>query len=264
MTDERSGGDRSQSPWPKHHQVYRILLQQIREGGFAPDGAMPNENEIARRFAVSRITVRRALERLEREGVVERHQGRGTFARGAPVESPVQASLSGSIENLVAMGLETEVTVLSLRYAPASREVAQALELDEGDAVQEAVRVRSLRGTPFSHLVTYVPERLGRSYGEEDLRAHPLLVLLERAGARVARARQFITATLAAPEIARLLRVEVGAPLLSIRRVVCDERDAPVEYIRGLYRPDTYEHEVTYERRRAAEGALWQSAATAS
>lgn len=249
--------DVHKDPWPKHHQVYLVLRQQIEEGAFAPGQPLPNELELGSRFAVSRITVRKAMERLDREGWVERHRGRGTFAHQASRPSPVQASVSGTIENLIAMGLRTDVEVLSLDYVASSSEVAAALKIPTGDRVQKAVRLRSLEGRTFSHLVTYVPEKLGRAYGADDLSRLPLLVLLERSGVKVGSARQVITATLATPDVGALLGVEAGSALLAIRRIVRDDAGHPVEYIKGLYRPDTYEHQMTFERGTQEDGPFW-------
>lgn len=260
MSSPRIDGDvagRRKDPWPKHHQVYLVLRQEIEEGAFAPDEPLPNEFELADQFAVSRITVRKAMERLDREGWVERHRGRGTFARRPSGPSPVEASVSGTIENLIAMGLRTDVDVLSLDYVAASAEVAAALKIPAGDMVQKAVRLRSLEGRSFSHLVTYVPEELGRAYGADELARLPLLVLLEQSGVKAGSARQSISATLAAPEVAALLGVEAGSALLAIRRVVSDAGRRPIEYIKGLYRPDTYEHRMTFERGTQDGGPFW-------
>jgi GntR family transcriptional regulator len=249
-------------PWPKYHQIYLVLLQQIQEGEFPAGSALPNEKTIAEQFSVSRITVRKAMERLEREGRIERFRGRGTFARPLPTTSPVQASMSGSIENLIAMGLKTKVQVLSFDYVSASPEVAIALGLSVGSTVQKVVRLRSLEGRTFSHLVSYVPEDIGRTYTRDDLTELPLLVLLERGGTQVGKAEQVISATLATPDIAGYLGTDAGSPLLSVRRVVFDREDRPIEFIIGLYRPDTYENRMTFERRSESSGMLWAPAST--
>ncbi|SOD93354.1 GntR family transcriptional regulator [Caenispirillum bisanense] len=256
-TGHSSGDDRN--PFPKHHQVYLVLRQQILEGLYDDTTALPNEMQLCDQFDVSRITIRKAMERLEREGLVERHRGRGTFPRPGFRDSPVQASISGSIENLIAMGLKTEVRVESLVYVAAPPDVAAALDLAPGTLVQKVVRVRSHQGRPFSHLTTWVPEDLGRTFDRHDLTSQPLLRLLERAGARIDRAEQAITAKLAAPDVARLLETDPGEALLCIRRVVWDKTGRRVEYITGLYRPDTYEHQMSFERRTRDGKDVWST-----
>lgn len=244
-------------PWPKYHQVYLVLRQQIQEGWYSAGRPMPNEMSLAKMFSVSRITIRKAMDRLKSEGRVERYRGRGTYPRPEAVDSPVQAAIVGTIENLIAMGQKTDVRVVSLEYVTAPPKVAAALGLEPGATVQKSVRLRSYQGRVFSYLLTYVPEDLGRTYDEHDLSTHPLLLLLERGGSEATHAEQVISATLASPEVASLLEINAGSALLSIRRVVYDKDARQIEYISGLYRPDAYEHQMNFERSAGRTGRFW-------
>ncbi|CAN0508448.1 unnamed protein product [Ectocarpus sp. 12 AP-2014] len=235
----------SNDPWPKHHRVYLVLRQEILEGNYPPDQSLPNEILLAQQFGVSRITMRKAMERLNREGLVERHRGKGTFPTAANEASPVQASISGVLENLIAMGLTTDVDVLDFGYVAASSDIAHQLQVTAGSLVQKATRIRSHHGTPFSLLITYVPEHIGRSFSQDDLTTQPLLLLFARANVKISHAKQTITAKLATPKQAKLLKMEPGDALLCISRIVFDEHQQPVEFIEGFYCPDTYEHQVS-------------------
>lgn len=246
------------APWPKYHQIYLVLRQRISDGALQPGSSFPSEHALTREFGVSRITVRKALERLEREGAIRRQRGRGTFVNARDVDTMVSASLSGSIENLIAMGLQTQVEVISLDYVPASLAVAARLELAPGATVQRAVRVRSHEGRPFSYLATHVPAAIGRTYTAEDMRGTPLILLLERAGVDIVSGEQTITARLAEPEVARLLGVEPGAALLSITRLLRDRSGRCVELVSGQYRPDTYEHRMGIERAELDGRRVWR------
>lgn len=246
-------------PWPKHHRVYLVLRQGILEGRYTPERPLPNELLLAEQFQVSRITIRKAMERLDRERLVVRYRGKGTFPVASNETSPVQASISGVIENLIAMGLKTEVKVLDFGYVAASAEVALALGLAFGESVQKATRIRSHHGAPFSLLITYVPEDIGRTFTQHDLATQPLLLLVERAGGKVARAEQSITAKLATPEQANLLGMEPGDALLCIRRTVFDEASQPVEHIEGYYCPDTYEHQMSLGRKTRNNQRVWEA-----
>ena len=244
-------------PLPLYHRVYLLLRQRILEGGFGADAPMPGEHELAAAHRVSRITVRRALERLEQEGLVLRRRGAGTFAQPKRPEAR-RENLRGLIENLLAMGLRTHVKLLDFAYLPAPPDIAAALELEPGTLAQKSVRVRAVPGasTPFSHLTAWVPEAIGRRYGPRDLAGRPLLHLLEAAGNRAARAEQVISAKLADSAVAPLLGVEQGSALLWVRRRVRDEAGRVIEAIEALYRPEMYEYELTMVR---ADG-LWSPA----
>jgi GntR family transcriptional regulator len=239
-------------PSPLYHRVYLLLRQHIAEGAWPGGQPMPGEHELAEMHGVSRITIRRALQRLEEEGLILRRRGAGTFAR-PPAAPKRRENLRGLIENLLAMGLRTEVRLLDFAYVTAPGEVAAALELPPGAIVQKSVRLRSTEGVPFSHLTAWVPEELGRRYGPEEMLARPLLLLLEAAGARAARAEQTISARLADSAVAPLLQVEPGSALLWVRRQVRDQAGRVIEAIEALYRPDLYEYEISLLR----DGALW-------
>ena len=176
-------------PMPKYHQVYLVLREQLHEGKFAQ--GVPGEVALMRQFGVARVTVRRALEQLASEGLISREPGRGTRAlapvvsgSGTPTEGGPSAKLTGLLENLVSMGLKTSVNVLDVDVVMASSSVANALQLNVGDPVQKAVRVRSTTEGPVSHITTYVPAGIASTFGRDELALKPILVLLEESGDR--------------------------------------------------------------------------------
>lgn len=235
-------------PSPLYHQVYMVLRNAILSGAYGYNEIVPGEQEATQMFGVSRITAKRALNELADHGLVKRERGRGTRVIYRPPVPPVEASVEGLLENLLAMGLETQVELLSLDYVKPDADVARMLQCDGDCQVQRAVRVRRIEGEPFSYLTTYVPEQIGRSYSRDDLATRPLLSLLERSGVVIGRAEQTITATLANAQVAKILGLELGSPLLSIRRIVFDREETPVEYLSTLYRPDRYQYQMKLSR----------------
>jgi GntR family transcriptional regulator len=254
------GGVDARQPTPLYHQIYTILRDEIVSGAYPNGAILPSEFELTRQYGVSRVTAKRALNELAAEGLVSRERGRGTVVRFEAPSPPVRASVEGLLENLLQMGIKTEVRLLDFDYVAASDEVARALGCEVGTIVQRAVRVRHMEGEPFSHLTTHVPEALGRSYSRDDLANRPLLALLERCGVIVSSAHQTLTATLADARIARLLDVQVGAPLLRITRTVYDQDQRAVEHITGLYRPDRYQYQMTLNRIDGEDRKIWSPA----
>ena len=253
-------------PLPKYHQVYLVLRQQLVERRF--DGGLPGELALVKQFGVARVTVRKALERLASEGLIERAPGRGTrpivpkAAKPAASRPPVthlRAQLRGLLENIVSVGLATRVQVLSCETMAAPQAVAAALALPDAAPVQKAVRLRSTREGPLSLITTYVPRELARGIGRRELSRRPLLLLLEAAGVAIGRATQTISATLADVEVAQRLGIEVGSPLLAVTRLVCDVHDRPVQWLHGLYRPDRYQYEMQLSRVGGIDAKLWVS-----
>jgi GntR family transcriptional regulator len=246
----------------KTHRLYLLLKERIATGALAVGERLPGEPQLATSHGLSRVTVRRALDGLARDGLIRRQPGAGTYVRASERPQPLTGDLSNMLAHLAAMGRDTEVRLLAFSYGEPPAAVAEALGLAPGERTQHALRVRRMDGQPFSYLATHVPERIGRTFGEADLAATPMLTLLEHSGIVADRAEQTITATLAAPEAAAALEVEIGAPLLSLTRVVRDAGGRGVEYLAALYRPDR--HRFHMELTRAGEGPdrYWQAART--
>jgi GntR family transcriptional regulator len=241
----------------KTHRLYLLLKDQIVSGNLAPNARLPSEPEIAARHHLSRVTVRRALEGLEREGLIRRQPGAGTFVRRAPRNHAVVADLSNMLAHLRDMGRSTRVKLLSFGYEAASSTVATALRLKANARVQKSHRIRYVDDVPFSSLITYVPEPIGITYSERDLATTALLDLLERSGVVADRAHQTIAATLAGPDVAADLDVEIGAPLLALTRTVLDANGQGVEYLSALYRPDLYVFQMEMTRAGKADDRHW-------
>lgn len=253
-------------PLPKYHQIYLVLREQLQEGRFA-DG-LPGELALAGQFGVARVTVRKALEQLSTEGLIDRAPGRGTRPRQKaaapravePAPGPrSRARLTGLLENIVTVGLHTKVQVVSCEVIPSSTEVAQALQIKPGARVQKAVRVRSTGQGPLSVITTHVPEALARGFGRKELARQPILLLLEASGVRIGRAVQTLSARLADATVARQLDVQVGSALLAVTRLIYDEQERPVQWLHGLYRPDRYQYEMQLSRVGSIDAKLWVS-----
>src|SRR6185312_7759147 len=142
-------------------------------------------------------------------------------------------------------------------YVPAEGAVARALGLAPDQLLQRAVRVRTVDGVPFSYLTTHVPESLAVTFTRQEPASRPLLELLDRAGVKVERARQRVSAGLATPDVAEALDVRTGSPLIELVRVVHDQNGRGVEHLHALYRPDRYAFEIDLVRNGAADTTGW-------
>ncbi len=228
----------------KTQRIYLLLKEQILKGMLPAGHRLPSEPKLAASHQLSRVTIRRALEGLERDGLIRRQPGAGTFVLDSSPRKGVIGDLSNMLAHLVAMGRATRAKLLAFSYLNPPPGVAEGLKLEPGEQVQHSVRVRYIDDTPFSHLTTYVPERIGVTYSEADLSSTPLLSLLERSGVVADRASQTISATLAGPEIAAALQVEIGSPLIAMTRIVFDDEGRGVEHLSALYRPDLHSFQM--------------------
>lgn len=236
----------------KTHRLYLLLKERIQTGVLAPGDRLPGEPSLAATHGLSRVTVRRALDGLSRDGLVTRLPGAGTFVTEPNGRPPVVADLANMFAHLVAMGRASKVRLLSFAYVVPPPAIAAALGLAPGERTQASLRVRSFDDVPFSYLATHVPERIGVTYSEGDLANRPLLELLERSGVVADRAEQTISATLAGPDAAAALGVEIGSALIALTRVVRDGEGRGIEHLSALYRPD--QHAFRMELVRAGDG----------
>jgi GntR family transcriptional regulator len=236
----------------KAKQVYMVLRDRVLSGALAFGAKLPTENELAKRYGVSRVTVRRALGELARERLIERRRSAGTRVIYRPGPAPITADISGVLANLAEMGRRTAVKLIAFDYVPASGAVAQALGVGPDQLLQRSVRVRALDQVPFSYLTTHVPEAIALTFSEQELAARPLLELLERTGVKIARARQRISAGLATPEVAQALDVRTGSPL-----ILSDRSGRAIEHLHALYRPDRYAFEMDLVRSGATAAKAW-------
>lgn len=247
---------------PLYHQIYLILRDKILSAEYPNGTVLAGEFELADQYRVSRITVKRALDELAADGLVTRERGRGTTVTHEGRRPTISAPVEGQLEDLLSMGYETQVRLVDFAYVPAPPDAAAALQCETGAEVQRAVRTRSKDGVPFSHLTTFVPADLGKSFVAADMVGKPLLALLEDAGVRVASASQTISATLADHTVAALLDLDVGSALLKVSRTVLDSNGRPVEFITALYRPDSYCYQMSLSRISSAGANSWSPKTT--
>ncbi|MBB5215558.1 GntR family transcriptional regulator [Parapusillimonas granuli] len=244
-------------PVPKHHQVYLLLLEKLKNGAFA--NGFPNEFSLMAQYQVARVTIRKAMARLADEGLIERSPRRGTRPT-ANSASLADIKLAGLLGSLFQANLKLAIRVLYCEQIPASNVVRAALGLPEGSDVMKSVRLRSASSGPVSHVTSFTPLEFSKAIKAD--KPEPLLVLLKEAGVEVGRAKQRISAQLADALVAPLLDVEVGSALLAVSRIFFNKQDRPVQFEFGLYRPDRYQYEMELSEHGDLDAKVWISQAS--
>ncbi|MEM5406291.1 MULTISPECIES: GntR family transcriptional regulator [Paraburkholderia] len=238
------------SPQPLYVQIKDTLRERILNGTYAPHSQMPSEHELCALFGVSRITVRQALGDLQKEGLVFRLHGKGTFV-SRPKAFQNVTSLQGFAEAMSSMGYEIVNQLRSFRIVKADRHVAQRLNLPEGAPVAEIHRVRMLNREPVSLELTWVPEALGKRLANADLATRDIFLILENdCGVPLGHADVSIDAILADDDIARALRVEDGSPVLRIERLTHDASGNPIDYEYLYFRGDAFQYRLRVDRQK--------------
>lgn len=233
---------------PRYHQVYVTLRAWVRDGTYRPGDQIPTEPELCRLFGVSRITIRKAIDHLAREGWLMRHQGRGTFVQLSATRSSASADIEEVRSQVAGFAAATDVRDLVVTETLPDEETRAALSLAEAQRVQRATHVRAMHGVPLGLITTFVPLDVARRVSAAEMAKQPMFELLEQAGVRIGHADQFIGATLAGVEAARSLAIPVGAPVLRLVRTVFDDTGRPVERVIALYRADAYQYHMELRR----------------
>jgi GntR family transcriptional regulator len=243
------------APQPLYAQIKDALRERILDGTYAPHSQMPSEHELCAMFDVSRITVRQALGDLQKEGLLFKLHGKGTFV-SKPKAFQNVTSLQGFAEAMSSMGYEIVNQLRSFRIVKADRHVAAKLNLPEGAPVTEIHRVRLLNREPVSLELTWVPEAFGKRLANADLAARDIFLILENdCGVPLGHADVAIDAILADDDIVEALRVEEGSPVLRIERLTHDASGTPIDYEYLYFRGDAFQYRLRTDRQKPRQNA---------
>jgi len=243
------------SPVPYYHQLKIYITGEIEGGNWASEEKLPSEAEFCDRFNISRTVVRQAIRELQNEGYLETEKGRGTFiARPKIIEGFVQ-SITGFYGEMAQRGYRVTTRVLSQELLPASRTVADALEIEIGTPVITLSRLRKLNDEPSVFVTTYVPQHLCPELLEADMENRSLYDFLEHSvhGLKIHRGKRYIGVSLAKEHEASLLHMEVGAPLIELDSITYLEDSRALEYFHALHRGDRTRFEVDLTKIRPSD-----------
>ncbi|QQJ95926.1 GntR family transcriptional regulator [Burkholderia ambifaria] len=240
---------------PLYVQIKDTLRARILDGTYAPHSRMPSEHELCAMFDVSRITVRQALSDLQKEGLLFKLHGKGTFV-SKPKAFQNVTSLQGFAEAMSSMGYEIVNQLRSVRTVKADRHLATKLNVPEGAPLVEIHRVRLLNREPVSLEQTWVPEALGKRLAGADLATRDIFLILENdCGVPLGHADVSIDAILADDDIVDALRVEESSPVLRIERLTHDASGMPIDYEHLYFRGDAFQYRLRIDRQKALQPA---------
>jgi GntR family transcriptional regulator len=235
---------------PRYLQVATVFRTLVERGVLRAGEALPSERDLSTVSGLSRVTVRRAVDTLLREGVLSRRHGSGTFV-ARRIEQPLSI-LAGFSEDMRHRGSRPGSVWISKVLSHPSPKEAMALGVGPDEQVLRLLRVRTADDEPLAIETAVVPAAILPS---PDLVATSLYGALAEQGVRPAHGVQRLHAALAAPEEARLLMIPIGSAILRIERRAFLANGRPVEFTTSAYRGDRYDFIATLGSKGEAEAA---------
>lgn len=234
---------------PLYYQLEAILRKRILTGEIGDVNHFPAEQQLCDEFEVSRITVRQALATLENEGLIKREQGRGTSVI-RDKETKTSFNVYGYVDDLISISKNTRLELISKSIVNADPELAEDMGIEEGDEVCLFEGVRFLLNENYkAYFQSYVPKEIGAKIPLKDLEQPLFFLEIERASLETAkRATQITCATVATQEIASIMDVEIGHPLLVVKRIYSTRRGKVLEVAITYFPGDKRHFKINFER----------------
>jgi GntR family transcriptional regulator len=223
---------------PAYQKIQASIVKRIDNGQLKPGDAVDSERELAKLHQVSLMTARHALTALEREGMVHRRRGAGTFV--APPKIHFN-KLTSFTEQMAGRSLTACSKVLSFGVVDNEQEVAARLALAANTRLLKVERLRLAADEPFAVETCYLPAEEYSGLTRNLVSRGSLFSILEGTyGIQLAYADEEMDATAAAPATANLLKVGREEPLLRIRQLIYSTKGKAALYVLGLYRSDRH------------------------
>ncbi len=243
------------APVPLYNQLKELLRTQILDGSYPPETRMPSESELGDKFQVSRITVRQALGDLQKEGLIFKIHGKGTFV-AKPKAFQNVSRLQGLAESLVHLGYEVINQLHSVKLITADKRIAERLQLSDSAKVTEIKRVRLINREPVSLEISYLPQEIGEKLQKADLITRDIFLILENdLQLNLGHADLAIDAVLADSELTNALGVEEGSPIMRIERLTHTDDEKPIDFEFLYYRGDAFQYRFRIDRQHSEHGS---------
>jgi GntR family transcriptional regulator len=223
---------------PAYQRIQSTILQKIESGGLRPGDAVPSERELAKIHQVSLMTARHALASMEREGVVERRRGIGTFVSAPKIHFN---RLMSYTEQMASRNLTAGSQVLFARIMDDEQEAAARLSLPPRSRIIKLERLRHAAGEPFALETCHLSEAQFPGFLQSPLATESLFAILKQSyNMELGYADEEVDATAADARTAELLEVPRREALLRIRQVIYSKKGTVILYVLGLYRSDRH------------------------
>ncbi len=223
----------------KHEEIKEYIVGRINRKEILPDEPIESENELAKRFEVSRMTARKVIDELVVLGLLHRYHGKGSFVSQRPHFKDLQSYLCFT-EEATRRGLTVTNTIIDFKKEKASAMVAMKLGVNVNKQVWKIQRVRNVDNEPYAFEDSYYLASVFGDCNLDILNGSIYQHLEKKVGLVITYSNQEIEAVEASREIAKLLHVNEGKPLLKITNISYLKNGVAFEFTSTYYRPDRF------------------------
>lgn len=220
---------------PFYYQVKQHFKKKIDSGEWKAGEMLPYESQLCKRLNISRIVVRQAYQELKNDGYITSKKGKGTFISEPKIYTNWMQNFLGFYENMKNLGYDIKNTILEQKMIKATKEVAQALQLNKDDKVNLIKRLHNVNGEPFYLSTNYLPYRLFPDLISEKLDMSIYKVLEKKYGLEIIKSRRYLDGGTATAEEAGYLKIDEGDFVFRIESLSFLRNNIPFEYFNSTH-----------------------------
>lgn len=226
-------------PIPLYYQIAQILRHEIETGKFKPGENIPIEEELQKRFGVSRATIRQAISDLVYSGLLERKRSKGTSVSQGRLEATL-VDLASFTNEMMRAHVNLTTKILDFKHIPPSDPVGEILQLNPGDQVAVMERLRCVEGNPIAiehwyAALKYFPGLNRKLFKDAGMEQSTYYILLNYYNIKINAALDTVSPVGIQAREAKLLNVEIGKPALLRTRISYSADGYPITYASGIY-----------------------------
>lgn len=236
----------NEAPTPLYFQLFSLLKGMILDGSLPFSERIPTEEQLAEAFDVSRITAKRAMDELAKEGLVERKRGKGSHVIYKYTPKPVKAPLIGMLQEIESMARNSQASLLEASLTTPPSGIKKELELSDNEKALHLIRVREREGRKFGYYVSWTA---GVEMPEEPdfFVTEPRLSYFRKKGLEITHVTQTLSAVSANREIASTLGIAEGTALLTLTRRSYNKVDRTEhmrDHLKVFYNPEHFQYKM--------------------
>jgi len=237
---------------PYYVQVAETIKNRILSGYYREGEPIPSYRKLEKEFKISNATVRKAIDLLVQEGWISKRRGLGTNVKTTRIDKIVW-ELSGNLQRLrdSSRHIELKTEVLQIENIPCPEVIGKILALDTSGEIWRMRKIRKLGDTVMSYYISYTDLNTGQKIDKESAEKMKFADLLrEKCGIKLAKLEQKLEASTAELDLAKILKVSFGFPILYVENVYYADNERPVALTQIYYPGDRNVYRATI--------ALWR------